>query len=442
VKKKPSCNSSIQIELRVSQQYVNKGATDWSGGLIHVSLEQPLRPGGAPIKEALVIHPRFTLYGGGEVVGLHVCKVLQELGYHVQLACDNFNPEEADRHLGLGSVMEKCAHVPVLGEFRPFLTGRFLAYQRAIHGVRLVNSIKIPENCEFVFSTQSMLYFKPNLFNFCIAYDHADFFYAHQLSSISKKSMFRAPYYYPLRRLYRRYAIRMSDKENYFIPLSLAIEQSIEALHYPHSPSVFPPCEMSFSIRPKEKYVVNTSRIVPSKRLEDFVQVARQLPHYKFVIVGKMSKTENSLFPDYKQNLLDSLPSNAKLVEALIREVKELVENAKLYLYPSIEPGVSISLGQAMGAGCIPVTPSVGGGAEMVKASGVGYTYRSLNDAPEIVKQALESDASQDRPEYVAQRAQIFNSDTFDERIRKIIEERLQNRNHSTPEYPRSCGSE
>ncbi len=384
-----------------------------------------------------MIHPRFTLYGGGEVVGLHVCKVLQELGYHVYLACDNFNPGEADRHLGLGTVMEKCAHVPVLGEFRPFLIHRFLAYQRAIHAVRLLNSIKIPENCEFVFSTQSMLYFKPNLFNFCIAYDLADFFYAHQLNSISKKSMLKPPYYYPLRKLYGRYAIRMSDKENYFIPLSLAIEQSIDALHYPHSPSVFPPCEMSFRIGPKEKYVVNTSRLVPSKRLEDFVEVARRLPQYKFIIVGKMSKTESSLFPDYKQKLFDSLPSNAKLVEALIREAKELVESAKLYLYPSIEPGVSISLGQAMGAGCVPITPSVGGGAEMVEASDTGYMYRSLNEATELVRQALESDAPRDRPEYVAERAQIFSSNTFDERIRKIIEGRLQNRTHSMPDYLR-----
>ncbi len=376
------------------------------------------------MKEALVIHPRFTLYGGGEVVGLHVCKVLQDLGYHVHLACDNFNPEEADKHLGLGGVMKRCAHVPVLKEFKPFLIRRFLAYQRAIYGMRLLNSIKIPENCEFVFSTQSMLYFKPNLFNFCIAYDLADFFYAHQLSSISTGSMLRAPYYYPLRKLYRSYAIRMSDKENYFIPLSLAIERSIEALHYPHSPSVFPPCEMSFRIQTKDKYVVNTARIVPSKRLEDLVEVARKLPEYKFVIVGKMSKTEEALFPGYKKKLIDSLPSNATLVEALIREVKELVERAKLYLYPSTEPGVSISLGQAMGAGCIPVTPSFGGGAEMVEASGTGYTYRSLNDAAEIVRHALESDALRDRPERVAECARIFSADSFDEQIRKIIEER------------------
>ncbi len=379
----------------------------------------------ATIRDAIVIHPRFTLYGGGEVIGLHVCKVLQELGYHVHLACDNFSPEEADHHFGLGEIMKKCTHVPVLREFSPFLTRRFLAYQRAIYGIRLLNSIKIPDNCDFVFSTQSMLYFKPDLFNFCVAYDLADFFYAHRIGSTMTKSVLKSIYYYPLQRLYKHYAIRMSEKENFFIPLSRAIEQSMNTLHYPHSRFVFPPCDMSFRLLPKEKYAVNTSRLVPSKRLEDFIEIARRLPQYKFVIVGKMSKTEEDLFPNYREKLLDSLPSNAKLVEALVRECKDSVERAKLYLYPSVEPGVSISLGQAMGAGCIPITPSVGGGAEMVEASGVGYMYRSLDEAAEIVEHALESDAPRDNPEHIAERAQIFSADSFDERIRTIIEERV-----------------
>jgi glycosyltransferase involved in cell wall biosynthesis len=270
-----------------------------------------------------------------------------------------------------------------------------------------------------------MLYFKPNLFNFCVAYDLADFFYAHRIRSTNTKSLLKSIYYYPLQKLYKRYAIRMSEKENFFIPLSKAIEQSMNTLHYPHSPSVFPPCDMSFRWMPKERYAVNTSRLVPSKRLEDFIEIARRLPQYKFVIVGKMSKTEENLFPNYKEKLLDSLPSNTKLVEAVVRERKELVERAKLYLYPSVEPGVSISLGQAMGAGCIPITPSAGGGAEMVEASGTGYMYRSLDEAAEIVEQALESDAPKDSPEHIAERAQIFSADSFDERIRKIIEERV-----------------
>jgi len=217
----------------------------------------------------------------------------------------------------------------------------------------------------------------------------------------------------------------MSEKDNFFIPLSHAIEESMDALCYPHSPSVFPPCEMSFRPMPKEKYAINTSRLVPSKRLEDFIEIARKLPHYKFVIVGKMSKTEEALFPRYKEKLIDSLPPNAKLVEGIVRQCKELVECAKLYLYPSVELGVSISLGQAMGAGCIPVTPSAGGGAEMVQASGTGYMYRSLEEAARLVEQAFESDAVKDSPEYIAEKAQMFSADSFDDQIRKIISERV-----------------
>jgi glycosyltransferase involved in cell wall biosynthesis len=270
-----------------------------------------------------------------------------------------------------------------------------------------------------------MLYFKPDLFNFCMAYDLADFFYSHQISSAMKKTVVKSLYYYPLQRLYKHYAIRMSKKQNFFVPLSRAIEQSVDALHYPHSHSVFPPCEMPLRLMPKEKYAVNTSRLVPSKRLEDFVEIARRLPQHKFVIVGKMSKTEEALFPSYKESILASLPPNAKLIEAIVRDHKELVERAKLYLYPSVEPGVSISLGQAMGAGCIAITPSVGGGAEMVEASRTGYMYRSLDEAAKIVNHAFESDIARDSPEHIAKQSQIFSADSFEERIGRIVEERV-----------------
>ncbi len=375
------------------------------------------------MKKALVIHPRFTLYGGGEVVGLHVCKVLQELGYGVYLACDNFDPDEADRHLGLGEVMRRCTYLPILGEFKPFLSSRFLAYQRAIYTVRLLNSIRVPRDCDFVFSTQSVFFFKPDLFNFCVAYDLADFLYAYEITS--QKRSLRRLYYYPLQRLYRRYASRASQKKNFFIPLSHAIEESMKTFNYPHSPTVFPPCDMSFRRLPKEKYAVNTSRLVPSKRLEDFIEVARRLPQYNFVIIGKMSETEAALFPDYKQRLTRSLPPNAKLVEALLMDHKEVVERAKVYLYPSIETGISVSLGQAMGAGCIPVTPSIGGGAEMLDASGLGYKYRTLEEAVDIVRLALESQAPNDRPEFISDNAQIFSANSFDNKIREIVSEKM-----------------
>jgi glycosyltransferase involved in cell wall biosynthesis len=266
-----------------------------------------------------------------------------------------------------------------------------------------------------------MLYFKPDLLNFCITYDLEDFFYPFRVGP--SKSLLNSFYYFPLKRLYKRYAARMSEKRNFFIPLSHGIERSIEALHYPHSSTVFPPCEMNFKVKTKESYVVNTSRLVPSKRLKDFIEIARKIPSYNFIIVGKMSETEEALFPRYKQSLRNSLPSNLKLIEDLVRNQKQVVESARVYLYPSIEPGVSISLGQAMGAGCIPITPRTGGGAEMVEATGTGYTYETLEEAAQIVKQALESSSPRDHPDYISKRAQIFSADSFDAKIRMIIRE-------------------
>jgi len=188
---------------------------------------------------------------------------------------------------------------------------------------------------------------------------------------------------------------------------------------------------MSFRARPKKDFVVNTSRLVPSKRLEDFIEVARKLPTCDFVIIGKMSETEKRLFPNYKAKLLESLPANVTFVEGLVRDHRELVESAKVYLYPSVEPGVSVSLGQAMGAGCIPVTPYKGGGAEMVEASGVGYLYHSLDEAAQIIDKAMNDNAPKDQPQHIADRATQFGADSFDERIRLIIEAQVPEARYS-----------
>ena len=51
-------------------------------------------------KSALVIHPQFSYYAGGELLCLYVCKALQELGYEVTIACDVYNPSDVERFYG------------------------------------------------------------------------------------------------------------------------------------------------------------------------------------------------------------------------------------------------------------------------------------------------------------------------------------------------------
>jgi len=111
---------------------------------------------------------------------------------------------------------------------------------------------------------------------------------------------------------------------------------------------------------------------------------------------------------------------NVEFVNARIKDRPELVEESKVYLYTSLEPGVGIALGQALGAGCIPVTPAWGGGAEMVKVTGVGYRFRTLDEAERFTREALENEDARNQPDYIANKARIFSSESFEKQIARI----------------------
>lgn len=364
------------------------------------------------MKQALVIHPRFTIYGGGEMVALHVIKTLQDVDYHVSIATDNYNPGEVEKNLQMGKVIENCTPIR-LPPFRPVIS-RFLAIQHLPYASRIVGSLgKLKP--DLAFSTQSIMYYCPGVRTFHIVYDMADFFEipAGRYERGPLASIWKKPYYGLLRRTLRADLTR----DRLFIPLSHALGQQLTELGCPRTSVIFPPCDMIFRPRPKKKRVCLVSRIAPQKNIEDFMKIARMLPEYEFLLVG----THAEVNARYARKVLSVKPPNVEYVEARIRDRPELLAESKVYLYTSLEPGIGIALGQAMGAGCIPVTPAWGGGAEMVLESGVGYMYRTVDEAAQKVKKALESEETRDSPPHVAEKARVFSAEGFEGRLAKLV---------------------
>lgn len=367
------------------------------------------------MKQAVIIHPRLTIYGGGEMVAFHVIKALQDLDYETWIVTDNYNPVEAERNLRMGGVLEKCKAIKI-PHFRPLLP-RFLALQRLPYAAKVMDSLRSLKP-DVAFSTQSVIYHIPDVKMFHVVYDMADLFEilpgGHVRGPLS--SVWKKPYYAMVRK-----TLHTDFRTGrLYVPLSHALEQQLATHGYPHSSVVFPPCDMIFKPREKKKQVCLVSRIAPQKNIEDFMKIARRLPGYRFILVGSHADMD----PSYAKKVLSSMPQNVEYVEARIRDRPELVEESKVYLYTSLEPGIGIALGQAMGAGCIPVTPAWGGGAEMVLESGVGYMYRTVEEAAQKVKNAVESDETHDSPLHVAERARIFSSEGFEEKLAKLVTER------------------
>jgi len=367
------------------------------------------------MKEAVVIHPRLTVYGGGEILALHVVKSLQDSGFVVSLVCDNFNPEEVEGNFGMGKVLRACKPI-IVPRFRPLLP-RLLAIQKLRYAHTLLKTFK-GMRPDIAFSTQSALYHIPDMMTYHILYDLVDLLEILPGGRLRGPlaSAWKKPYY----TIMKSYASPSFTANRVFIPLSGSLEEEVSKLGYSHTGVVFPPCDMIFKPRQKKKQVCVVTRIAPQKNVEDFIRVANRLVDYKFVLVGAHSDLNSG----YTRRVMSGSSSNLEFVNARIRDRPELVEESKVYLYTSLEPGVGIALGQALGAGCIPVTPAWGGGAEVVKATGVGYSFRNLDEAERFTREALESDDARNQPDYIADKARVFSSESFEKQIARIATEK------------------
>jgi glycosyltransferase involved in cell wall biosynthesis len=369
------------------------------------------------MRQALVIHPQFTVYGGGEMVCLHVIKALQQMDYHVTVASDHFESREVEQKFGLGSILARCDHLP-LPRFKPSFP-RLLGYQRLSYYGKTMRKLESLRP-DIAFSTQALILYLRNTRNLSIVYDLAEFFSLHasgQLKTNTFTSVALMPYQAIMERQFSAFS-NSKVASRTFVPLSSLLEYELELFGYPHTQVVFPPCDLIFKPREKKQRVVQVSRAFPSKRLEEFIEVARRLGDYDFIIVGTDSATESQTDPRYVGRLLANKPDNLEYIETRIRNRPDLLEESKVYLYNSIEPGINISAVQALGAGCLPVTPIWGGGAEIVQYSGVGFAYKNIDDATEKVRRALVEPVS---PYALAEKAKIFSAEAFEETIIKIV---------------------
>lgn len=375
-------------------------------------------------KKALVIHPRFYVYGGGELLSLHVMKTLLENGYETWLASDTYDPETVERIYQFGNVLKRVRHIPI-PPFNPVLP-RFLAFQRLFYARTIRNFLDRDWN--IVFSTQSSVFSIKTAPLYHFIYDIVDtfsypsipFIAKHGIPALGGSGLAWKAYYFLLKQA-RKLVLSGDPKPKAFYALSEKIRGDLERNGFANARTIYPPCSLEFQPCQKKKRVVQVTRLVPQKRLEWFMQIARRLPQYRFLIVGRDNPILQRLNPGYAEKLLASKPGNVEYVEAAIRERPELVEESKVYLYTGIEPGLGIALMEAMGAGCIPVCPFEGGGGEVVRASKVGFQYRSLDEAVTLVRNALEDNYSGHRPDYIREQAKMFSVEAFQEKIRSLL---------------------
>jgi glycosyltransferase involved in cell wall biosynthesis len=373
------------------------------------------------VKEALVIHPRFFILGGGELLCLEVCNALQDAGYHVNLVSDTFDSEAVEKVYGLGEVLKKC-HWIQIPEFKARL-GHLLALQRMFYAVR-VKTLLAKQKWDVAFSTQSSLFYVPTKTMYHFIYDIVDLFaYPHGLLSSSIDRMkikglhWRA--YYGGLKLLKKMLYHDNPAITHFFALSQQVLDELRRNGHQNSSLIYPPCRTDFRPREKRPWIIQVTRIVPQKRLERFFQIAEMLPEYHFIIVGRDSPILRSLNPDYAERLMAKKPENVEYVEAPIKQVPRLLEMSQIYLYTGEEPGIGIALVEAIGAGCIPLSPSNGGGGEVVRAT-TGFIYRSPSEAVETIREIIQNGYSLS-PDEIREKARPFRPEIFRQTIKELL---------------------
>jgi glycosyltransferase involved in cell wall biosynthesis len=359
---------------------------------------------------ALVVHPQFSIFGGGEYVCLNVISALHKCGYAVTLLSSDYDDESVRRAFLFGRVDVKLEILPPFDPIFP----KALALQRVWYARRQRKRLRpLYAKHDIILHTQTATFLGPSeRRTFNIFYDPSDI-------TIKTASGWKGPYH----RLARKF-LAPNIRGAINIPLSKSLEDYLDNAGYPHTPYVYPPCDLSFKPRTKKKQVIQVSRIVPGKRLELFTEIARHLPQYHFLFVGALSETQSKLHPGYSKKLLGNAPSNVEYLEKRIKDCPERLEESTVYLHTSVEPGISIATTQGVGAGCIPITPSIGGGSEIVKALGVGYCYLTVSGAVNAITESIESPRW--TPTELSDKGQIFNAENFQRKICATIEGNLQ----------------
>jgi len=177
----------------------------------------------------------------------------------------------------------------------------------------------------------------------------------------------------------------------------------------------------------RENLVISVSRLHLGKSLEVILKIAKLVEGAKFLIIGSISHGSRKIVDDLKSSI-NAMGLNDRVDLLVNRPFSNLVENlykAKVLLHAQTSEAFGMVVVEAMAAGCIPVVPWSGGPRVDILNStqgAFGFSYRSINEAAEIIKKILRDEKL--RREIAARaraRALAFNKSVFEKRILEVI---------------------
>jgi glycosyltransferase involved in cell wall biosynthesis len=363
------------------------------------------------MKRALVIHPILSVYMGAELLCLQVCQALLQGGYKVTLYSDANDPSKADEvYPGMGRVLSECDHVQS-GTSHRSIPG--IAIIKDFKDIRKTESRFQEIDPDVTFCTQSSPFHVPSrLYHFI--YHGTDLF---QYSASYLSSSFprqKLPHgYITLKRglndvLKKILRVKPPTPDWYFA-LSPNILKNLRSNGYRNSSLILQPCTQ-FQPRQKKEQVIQVTRLIPEKRVEIFLEAARRLPEYRFIL---LARTKAGL-EAYARDLEKKIPANVVYLKTTLGQAPHLLEESKVYLYTGGENAMMLSVVAAISAGCYPIVTKNTGPEETIEALGLGMTFSSIDDLVPAIRKAIREPTD---PLEIAEKAKPFSPERFEKKI-------------------------
>src|SRR6267378_910028 len=368
------------------------------------------------MKTALVIHPVLSIYTGGELLCLQVCRALLRAGYRVTLYSDASDPAKAEEvYPGMGQVLSQCHHIPSN------------TAHRSIPGIAVIKDFKDIRKAEsyfqeiapdVTFCTQSSLFHVPSrLYHFI--YHGTDLFQysASYLSSSFPRQKLPHGYITAKRGLndFLRKILQVKPPSpDWYFALSPSILKRLRNNGHKNSSLIFQP-STQFLPRQKKNQVILVTRLIPEKRVEIFLEAARRLPEYRFIL---LARTKPGL-EAYARDIEKRIPVNVVYQKTTLGQTPYLLEESKVYLYTGAEIAMMLSVVAAISAGCYPIVAKNTGPEETIESLGVGTTFTSIDDLVPTIREVMQKPTD---PLEISERAKPFSQEKFDQKIVDIAD--------------------
>ncbi len=363
----------------------------------------------------LVVHPRMSIKGGGERVAIHSVTAALNRGHEVTLVSEDFDVVSFEDFFGCQGLFSR---VERLGypSFRPLIGRGLMLYQRlAYHQRQLRRKLSKGGSFDLVLGTQDIGYV-PTVTGPVVQYCYFPEYFAH-LGLGSRFSPWGL-YYCPASHFYRKRVSRVDR----FLSVSDFTRDFVMRKWGRESMTLYPPCPVELYYveeEEKENLVITVGRVVPEKRMDLFIGLARRLPGYKFVVVGSVAAEKSA----YLEVLKKEVPANVEFVMSPFRKVRDRVARAKVYVHCAENEHFGMTIVEAMAMGCVPIVHDSGGPREIVTED-VGFRWRSLGEAAELVSRVMEDEPLRGRLSISARaKSKVYCPEIFESKLGAVLQE-------------------